>query len=137
MSVKLLYLAAVAAVMGCASASSKPNTARSGNLLTSNEIAGAHADVESAYDAVVRLRPNWLASHGVTSAVAGGAGTDRATVFVDGQAYGDINSLRLIPAYHVRDIRYYNVTEAGATFGIRAGSSGVIAVTMNLPTGSE
>lgn len=140
MSVKYLHLAAVAAIMGCASASgTSSNRAahRSGNVLTFNEIAGAHADVETAYDAIVRLRPNWLAPHGVTSAVAGGAGTDRATVFVDGQAYGDINSLRLIPAYNVRDIRYYDITEAGARFGIKGGSSGVIDVAMNLPTGSE
>ncbi len=139
MSVKYLYLAAVAAIIGCASASgTSPNPAapRRGNLLTSDELAAAHADIETAYDAIVRLRPNWLAAHGVTSAVAGGAGTEHATVFVDGQAYGDINSLRLIPAYHVREIRYYDITEAGARFGIKGGSSGVIEVTMNL-TGSE
>ena len=86
---------------------------------------------------MARLRPNWLASHGVTSALSGGAGTEHANVFIDGQSYGDINSLRNIPAYHVRDIRYYNITEAGARFGIKGGASGVIEVTMNLPSGSE
>ncbi|HEV2017337.1 MAG TPA: hypothetical protein VGQ98_03405, partial [Gemmatimonadaceae bacterium] len=67
---------------------------------------------------------------------AGGAGTEHATVFVDGQAYGDINSLRTIPTYHVSDVRYYNITEAGARFGIKGGSGGVIEVTMNLPSKS-
>jgi hypothetical protein len=137
MSVKYLYLAAVAAIMGCASAAGTHATARTGNVLTAEDIAANHADIETAYDAVVRLRPNWLAPHGVTSAQAGGAGTERAAVFVDGQLYGDVSSLRNIPAYHVRELRYYNVTEAGARFGIKGGSSGAIDVTMNLASGSN
>jgi hypothetical protein len=50
-------------------------------------------------------------------------------IYVDGQRYGDLNSLRGIPAYHVGTLRYYDVTQAGARFGINAGSSGVIEVT--------
>ena len=134
MSVKHLYLVAVVAVLGCAaSASSKSGLPRTGNLLTAEEIAAAHADINTAYDAIARLRPNWLAAHGVTSSVANGAGTQFALVFVDGQRYGDLNSLRAIPAYHVGGIRYYNVTEAGARFGIHGGSSGAIEVTMLSP----
>jgi hypothetical protein len=133
MSIKYLYLAAVAAIIGCASAGTTNHaTARTSNVLTAADIAANHADTETAYDAVMRLRPNWLASHGVTSAQVGGAGTDRAVVFVDGQPYGDTSSLRNIPAYHVREIHYYDVTEAGAKFGLRGGSSGAIDITMNL-----
>jgi len=138
MSVQHLYLIAVAAVLGCSSATSGNQATaglpRKSNLLTFEEIAAAHADVNTAYDAVARLRPNWLAAHGVTSAVANGAGTEYALVFVDGMQYGDLNSLRGIPAYHVGNMRYYDVTQAGARFGIRAGSSGVIEVTMLSPT---
>jgi hypothetical protein len=136
MSLKHLYLVAVAAIMACAPASGTsgtsptPGVPRRGNLLTADEIVAAHADVTTAYDAVARLRPNWLAAHGVTSGIDNGAGTEFALVFVDGQRYGDLNSLRGIPAYHVGDIRYYDVTQAGARFGIRGGSSGAIEVTM-------
>ena len=142
MSVKHLYLVAVAAIIGCAPASGTSGTSRTaavprkGNLLTAEEIAAAHADVTTAYDAVARLRPNWLAGHGVTSAVSNGAGTEFALVFVDGQQYGDLSSLRSIAAYQVGEMRYYNVTEAGARFGIRGGSSGVIEVTMESPSPS-
>ena len=135
MSLKHLYLVAVAAVVGCASAgnapdpTSAPGIPRRGNILTADEIAYAHADVTTAYDAVARLRPNWLAAHGVTSGVDNGAGTEFALVYVDGQRYGDLNSLRGIPAYHVGELRYYDVTQAGARFGLRGGSSGVIDVT--------
>jgi hypothetical protein len=135
MSVKYSYLAVVAAIIGCASASGTSSNAtahRKTNVLTSDEIAAAHADVTTAYDAVARLRPNWLASHGVTSTIAGGSSTEYATVFVDGQAYGNIESLRNIPVYHVGEFRYYNITEAGAKYGLRGGSSGVIEVIMNL-----
>jgi len=134
MSVKHLYLMAVVAVLGCAASAPVTSGApRRGNLLTGDEIAAAHADINTAYDAIARLRPNWLASHGVTSGINNGAGTEFALVFVDGQRYGDLNSLRGIPAYHVGDLRYYDVTEAGARFGIRGGSSGAIEVRMKIP----
>jgi hypothetical protein len=141
MSVKHLYLLAAAAVMACAAGGSTPGTIdpgipRRSNVLTLLEVSAAHADVATAYDAVARLRPNWLASHGVTSTVANGGGTEYATVYVDGQPYGDITSLRNIPAYHVAEFRYYNITEAGAKFGLRGGNSGVIDVIMNLQTKS-
>src|SRR6266566_246298 len=132
MSIQHLYLIALAAVCGCATSAAPgtPAAPRMSAFLTAAEMAAAHADVNTAYDAVARLRPNWLAAHGVTSAVANGAGTEYALVFVDGMQYGDLNSLRGIPAYHVGNMRYYDVTQAGARFGIRAGSSGVIEVTM-------
>jgi hypothetical protein len=134
MSVKHLYLMAVVAVLGCASnAASKSPIPRTGNLLTAEEIAAAHADINTAYDAIARLRPNWLAPHGVTSGVNNGAGTEYALVFIDGQQAGDLNTLRGIPAYHVGNVRYYNITEAGARFGIHGGSSGAIEVTMLAP----
>jgi hypothetical protein len=134
MSVKHLYLVAVAAIMACAAAggtSRKSAVHRAANLLTAEEIGAANADVTTVYDAVARLRPNWLAGHGVTSVAA--TGTQFAIVFVDGQHYGDLNSLRNISAYDVGDIRYYDVTQAGAKFGILGGSSGVIEVSLKTP----
>ncbi len=140
MSVKNLYLVAIAAIIACAPASSPSGASptglfpRRGNLLTAEEIVDANADVNTAYDAIARLRPNWLAAHGVTSGTDNGAGTEYALVFVEGQRYGDLNALRNIPAYHVGNLRYYNVTEAGARFGVQGGSSGVIEVTMKSPS---
>jgi len=137
MSVKPLYLLTVAALIGCAQASGtgSPSTAtlRRSGVLTSAEIAGAHADITTAYDAVARLRPNWLAAHGITSGQSNGAGTEYAWVYLDGQRYGDLNTLRNIAAYNVGDIRYYDVTQAGARFGLHGGSSGVIEVTSKSP----
>ena len=146
MPVKHLYLLSVAALMGCAAGGTSASSAsssypavpsRRSNVLTWDEITAAHADAETAYDAVSRLRPNWLTPHGVTSTIASGAGTEYATVFIDGQAYGDLQSLKTIPAYHVGEYRYYNITEAGGKFGIRAGSSGVIELSMNFQSKPE
>ena len=135
MSVKCLYLVAVAAVIGCASGKSgDPGgsaTPRRSDLVTAEEIASTHADLNTAYDALARLRPNWLAPHGSMSATA--TAGNYAVVFVDGQQTGDINALRNIPAYYVADIRYYDVTQAGARFGIRAGTGGALEVRMKTP----
>ena len=129
MSIKHLYLMAVAATLGCAAASGTSGTGptpRKGSLLTADEIAVAKADVGTAYDAIARLRPTWLAPRGATSFNT--AGTDFPVVFMDGQLYGDLSSLRNIQAYHVADVRYYNASEAGAVFGLRGGTSGVIEI---------
>jgi hypothetical protein len=131
MSVKYLYVVAVAAVFGCASTGSNSGSSavsgKSANYLPFDEIANAHADVSTVYDAVARLRPNWLAPHGVTSSNMSST-TEFATVFVDGVLYGDLSTLRNLQAYHVADIRYYDITQSGARYGIRGGSSGVIDV---------
>ena len=131
MSVKHLFLVAVAAIMACAPASGTSGTSgasaapRRADYLTAEEIVGANADVATAYEALSRLRPNWLVSHGTTSF---NPGNGFAIVYVDGQRYGDVNSLRNIQASQIADIHYYDVTQAGARFGLRAGPGGVIEV---------
>jgi hypothetical protein len=132
MSVKHLYLIATAATLACAPAggtSGTPGTPavpRNANQLTAGELAAANADVGNLHEALGRLRPNWLAAHGATSFQT--PGTEFAIVFIDGQKYGELASLRNIPASDVAEIRYYNVTEAGAKFGMRGGTGGVIEV---------
>ena len=129
MSIRHLYLVAVAATIGCASAANAPGTpptGRNAKLITASEIAIAHADANSAYEAIARLRPNWLASHGAMSSDAGV--NPFATVWVDGQLIGDTSTLHGIPAYQVEDIRYYDITEAGGKFGLRAGTGGAIEI---------
>ena len=134
MSVKHLYLVAVAFVLGCAPAGGTSGASamhRNPNLLTAQEIVAANADVTTTYDAVSRLRPNWLSTHGVSSYNPQGTGSNEsAIVFVGGQPYGDINSLRNIQAVNVAEVRYYNPTESGLKFGLRGGTNGVIEVRM-------
>ncbi len=130
MSVKHLYLVAVAASIACASGTSgplrTPVVPRKANVLAAAEIIAAHADAMTAYDALARLRPNWMTVHGVSSFDP--RANDLAILFVDGQLYGGLNSLRNIPADQKAYFRYYDVTEAGATFGLRGGTGGAIEV---------
>lgn len=135
MSVTHLYVVAVAAILGCASGGSGAPGAsparRTAGLLTAEEIASTHADITTAYDAVARLRPNWLAPHGAMT--SNSTVSNYSTVFVDGQLQGDITALKNIPGYQVAEIRYYDVTQAGAMFGVRAGTTGAIEVSMKKP----
>ena len=135
MPVRHLYLLALAATLGCATtntAGSGPPVRRSGTL-TADEILAAKADVNTAYDAVARLRPNWLARKGAMT--SNSEVSPYATVFIEGQLMGDVQALRNVQAYDVGDIRYYDVTEAGAKFGLRAGTAGAIEVRMKDATG--
>ena len=128
MSAKLVYLLGVAAIVGCASTGANPSTSReSASVLTAEEIQRAHADATTAYDAISRLRPNWLAPKGPTSGYYN-AGTNYPSIFLDGQPLGDITTLKNIAGYNVGSAHYYDVTQAGARFGIRGGASGVIEV---------
>jgi hypothetical protein len=133
MSVKYLYLVAVAAIVGCASSSGTPGhrTSIRSNILTGEEIANTHADLNTAYDALSRLRPNWLAPHGAMTANT--TVSNYATVFVDGQLVGDVQALKNVQAYYVDEIRWYDFTQAGARFGVRAGTTGAIEVIMKSP----
>jgi hypothetical protein len=132
MSVRHLYLLAIAGVAACASSAGQATPMfRRGIYLNSAEIANAHADITTAYDAVSRLRPNWLAPHGAMSSNT--ELTQSAVVYVDGQQVGTVEALRNIPAYFVEEVRYYDVTQAGARFGIKGGTTGVIEVKMKNP----
>jgi hypothetical protein len=131
MSVKQLYVAAALTLFGCASTGTNASHTSMSAQLTAVEIAEKHADVNTAYDAVARLRPNWLAPHGPSSSNM--QGSTVASVFLDDQAMGDIQALRNIPAYQVAVIRYYDLTQAGAKFGVRAGGNGAIEVRLKQP----
>jgi hypothetical protein len=134
MSVKYLCpLAAVAVAIACAPPPSTndlidtPTSApRWAEVLTAEEITNTKAEEVTAYEAVSRLRPNWLAAHGVTSFSK--QGTAYATVYMDDQKYGDLNMLKNFKAFQVAEMRYYDFTQAGARFGVAAGNGGVIEV---------
>lgn len=128
MSVRQFFPFVIAAILGCASGGTSPisdtvRVPRTANYITGEEIVASNATEMTVYDAVARLRPNWLAVHGKAT-----HGSEYPMVYVDGQRYGSVESLRNIQAYHVADIRYYDITQAGARFGVQGGTSGVIEV---------
>ena len=131
MSVKHLYLIALPAILACAPAPGTSGTSaspspRSTTVLTAGEMQAANVDVGTAYDAISRRRPSWL-THGTTSFDP--PATERPMVFVDGQRYGELDSLRNLDARQIAEIQFYSAAEAGR-FGMQAGLSGVIEVRM-------
>ncbi len=131
MSAHHLYLIAVPAILACAPASGTSGTSgappapRKSTLLGAEEIRTANVDRGSAYDAIARLRPNWLSR--VTKSFDPPS-NDAPVVFVDGQQFGDLASLRNVYADTIAEVRFFSAAEAGGTFGLQGGLSGVIAV---------
>lgn len=87
------------------------------SVITEAEIARSGA--QSAYDAVKKLRANFLAVRGRTSLNASDpqAQIPEPNVWVDGQYFGPVNALKTIPASQVGSIRMYRSWEVAAKFG--------------------
>ena len=132
-SVRPLYLIAGLATLACAPAASTSDTSgtlrtsRSSSLLGAEEIQAANVDIGNAYEAISRLRPNWL-TRGTTSFDP--PKTEFPIVFVEGVRYGELESLRNISANHIAAIRFHSAAEASPRFGLQGGLSGVIEISM-------
>ena len=113
-----------AAMLACTPPRPGPTISDS-QLITEDEIEASRAP--TAFEVIQKLRANFLSYRGETS-------FDRQksqpypTVYVDGQEYGPIGTLRNIPASQVATIRLYRSWEATTKFGT-GNMGGVIAIT--------
>jgi hypothetical protein len=123
MRAKSFSILIAAATLACASAGAGNNVRRDSSLITADEITDSHET--NAYDAINRLRPLFLKSRGRSTLNTGAS--PYASVFVDGQVYGDLNTLKGIPSQQIKQIHYYNGPDAVTRYGMQYGS-GVIAV---------
>ena len=96
---------------------------RDPNLITQDEIERVTA--ANAYDAVQMLRPSFLRTRGVTSAVTGMP--EMAIVYLDGMKMGDVGQLQRIPTVGIVSIRYINAIDANQRYG-RGHEGGAILV---------
>ena len=112
-------------VAGCAAATTQGASARgSGSQLTQSEMAGVGS--ENLYDAIAKLRPEWLASRGATSVTdSSPTGVD---VYMGGSFLGKADYLRSILLVDVSSVRYWDVGQASARFGM-GHPRGVIEIT--------
>jgi outer membrane receptor for ferrienterochelin and colicin len=97
----------------------------SSQLITEDEVEASRAP--NAYEVIQRLRPNFLSYRGETSFNKQNS-QPYPTVYVDGQEFGPISSLRNIPASQIATIRLYRSWEATTKFG-SGNMGGVIAIT--------
>jgi hypothetical protein len=109
------------AIAGCASGggtSSRPQGATPDRIVQEELTAVGDLD---AYDAVSRLRPNWLRSR---------AGTSPPVVYMNGSRYGnDPSSLRSFQARSIQQIEHINGPDASTRFGT-GHDGGAILVTL-------
>jgi outer membrane cobalamin receptor len=111
--------------LGCATAPLGAGKTADSQLITEEEVEASKAS--TAYEVIEKLRANFLSYRGETS-------FDKAqsrpypVVYVDGQEYGSLASLRTIPASQVSTIQLYRSWEATTKFG-SGNMGGVIAVT--------
>src|SRR6476619_5247220 len=101
---KTLAMLAAAGVMACATAGPGTTSVGAGdaNIITAAQISASQQT--NAYDIVSKLRPNFLKSRGRTTVY--GQGSDYAAVFLDGQSFGDLGSLRNIASSQIRSIKF-------------------------------
>ncbi len=101
---------------GCASGggSSSSDTRRDPNRISPEEIQSLPAG--TAFDAVQRLRPNWLRSRGTLSVTTSGTGS-LPRVFVDDRDYGSMNSLHDLNLDSVAEITRMSAQDATTRYG--------------------
>lgn len=116
--------AAAALALGCSPPKVERQTADT-QLITESEVDESHAT--NAFEVIQKVRANFLHDRGETS-LNKSRSTPYPTVYVDGQEFGAIASLRTIPASQISTIRLYRAWEAAALFGTSSGG-GVIAIT--------
>ena len=83
------------------------------NLITADEIA--KVNVQTALDAVQKLRPAMLRRSNIASANAQASG--ELIVYVDNTRYGPVENLRSIPASSIAAVRYYSASESQMKWG--------------------
>ena len=127
MTRKLSWLLMVAGVLLSACGLPAAGTASPGaqNLLSSEQMVAVNAP--TAYEAVQRLRPEWLSTRG--PAALTNLDPDVVSVYLGGNHIGGPEALRNLRPDDVKELRYFEAAEAGARFGM-GHSRGVIDIIM-------
>jgi hypothetical protein len=114
----------LAVAVGCSHPKLGPGEAFNSQVITEDEIIASRAT--TAYEAIHKLRANFLTNRGETS-LNKSQSNPYPTVYLDGQEFGPISTLGSIPAEQISMIRMYRVSEANAKYGSH-NPSGVIAI---------
>ena len=113
---------------GCASSKTAAQAGAphrsTGNVIGGDELTGTGAT--NVYEAVQRLRPQWLTSARIRR---GGSG-DELVVYLDSNRYGTLTSLRSLSLGGIQEVRYYGASEATNRFGT-GHTGGAIVVSMS------
>jgi hypothetical protein len=111
-------------VTACAGATTQGSSTRRPNVLTQEQLAATNS--ESLYDAINKLRPEWLSSRGPTSVTD--ATPTAVSVFANGNLLGKADYLQQMRILDVTEVRYWDAGQASARFGM-GHPRGVIEIT--------
>jgi hypothetical protein len=114
-SLALTALLSACLLAGCASATTQSGSNRGGSTtLTRAQLATTNSD--NLYDAINKLRPQWLTSRGPTSVTDATPST--VDVYMDGSLLGKVDYLRDVPVLDVTEVRYWDAGQASVRFGM-------------------
>lgn len=124
-----LAVLGVLLLAGCATGGAPGIRPGSGDTIEADEIQAAGAEIQTAYDAVERLRPRFLRERANPTAGVAANRVDPVVVYVNGVRRGGVAELRRIRAAQVERIHYVRPTDAQTRYGNNHGS-GAIEVTL-------
>lgn len=108
-------------VTACATAAQGPR--RSSNLITRQELESVQ--VSNAYDAVQRLRPQWLNRPTAATLMPGG---NPILVYVDHHQMGNLEELRSLAIDQIEQMEFVSARDATTRYGT-GHPSGIIEIT--------
>jgi len=122
----LSVLAAICAIVsGCSSPSRQPGPLVTRNVITADENARVNAS--NALEAIQRLQPRMVVKQRGPSSI-NFENQAQIAVYVDGSRFGGVESLSLIQATSILEIRYLSASEATQRYGT-GNSGGAIVIT--------
>ena len=111
MSIGLTVLCTLAA---CAGAPKRASAGGGGTTLTQAQLAATNSG--NLYDAITKLKPEWLSSRGPVSATD--MTPSAVDVFMNGNLMGRAEYLRQVQLLDVSEVRYWDAGRASARFGM-------------------
>jgi hypothetical protein len=120
-----LFIAVCVISGGCTSPGRQARPLVSRNVIMADEIARVNAT--TALDAIQRLQPRMLTKQRGPSSI-NFEDQSQIVVYVDGTRYGGIDSLSLIQATSILEIRFLSASEATLKYGM-GNSAGAIDIT--------
>ncbi len=115
---------ALLCLLGVAACSAAPRGAmHSSNVITREELESVQ--VSSAYDAVQRLRPQWMSR---PLAPSGQPGSNPILVYVDRHQMGTVDELRHLTVDQIEAMEFISAADATTRYGT-GHASGIIEVT--------
>lgn len=84
------------------------------NVLGQQQLAATNSD--NLFDAITKIRPEWLTSRGATSAT--NMALTSPSVYMNGMMLGKADVLKDVRLLDVTEVKYWNAGQASARFGM-------------------